>query len=99
VQTTVQQAPGRVGYWSVGVPPSGPMDDRAFDLANALLGNPRDAAGLEFTMVGATLRFNTATLFVLGGAPLAATLDGEAAPFWQVVRACLAVKGGLQVPD
>ncbi|GBH26953.1 urea carboxylase [Burkholderia vietnamiensis] len=117
VQTTVQQAPGRVGYWSVGVPPSGPMDDRAFDLANALLGNPRDAAGLEFTMVGATLRFNTATLFVLGGAPLAATLDGEPAPFWQVlrarpgavlklggvtgagVRACLAVKGGLQVPD
>ncbi|MEY1587701.1 urea carboxylase [Burkholderia sp. Bmkn7] len=117
VQTTVQQAPGRVGYWSVGVPPSGPMDDRAFDLANALLGNARDAAGLEFTMVGATLRFNTATLFVLGGAPLAATLDGEPAPFWQVlrarpgtvlklggvtgagVRACLAVKGGLQVPD
>ncbi|MCA8306376.1 urea carboxylase [Burkholderia seminalis] len=117
VQTTVQQSPGRVGYWSVGVPPSGPMDDRAFDLANALIGNPRDAAGLEFTMVGATLRFNTATLFALGGAPLAATLDGEPVPFWQVVRArsgavlklggvtgagvraCLVVKGGLQVPD
>lgn len=117
VQTTVQQSPGRVGYWSVGVPPSGPMDDRAFDLANALIGNPRDAAGLEFTMVGGTLRFNTATLFALGGAPLAATLDGEPVPFWQVVRAragavlklggvtgagvraCLVVKGGLQVPD
>ncbi|MCA8427461.1 urea carboxylase [Burkholderia seminalis] len=117
VQTTVQQSPGRVGYWSVGVPPSGPMDDRAFDLANALIGNPRDAAGLEFTMVGATLRFNTATLFALGGAPLAATLDGEPVSFWQVVRAragavlklggvtgagvraCLVVKGGLQVPD
>ncbi|RQS64104.1 urea carboxylase [Burkholderia sp. Bp8963] len=117
VQTTVQQTPGRIGYWNIGVPPSGPMDDRAFDLANALLGNPRDAAGLEFTMVGATLRFNTATLFVLGGAPLAATLDGAPAPFWQVlraapgavlklggvtgagVRACVAVKGGLQVPD
>lgn len=117
VQTTVQQTPGRVGYWDVGVPPSGPMDDRSFDLANALLGNPHDAAGLEFTMVGATLRFNTETLFVLGGAPLAATLDGAPAPFWQVlraapgallklggvtgagVRACLAVKGGLQVPD
>ncbi|MPV67385.1 urea carboxylase [Burkholderia sp. BE17] len=117
VQTTVQQTPGRIGYWAVGVPPSGPMDDRAFDLANALLDNPRDAAGLEFTMVGATLRFNTDTLFVLGGAPLAATLDGAPAPFWQVlraapgavlklggvtgagVRACLAVKGGLQVPD
>ncbi|MDY7804195.1 urea carboxylase [Burkholderia stagnalis] len=117
VQTTVQQTPGRVGYWDVGVPPSGPMDGRSFDLGNALLGNPPDAAGLEFTMVGATLRFNTETLFVLGGAPLAATLDGAPAPFWQVlraapgallklggvtgagVRACLAVQGGLQVPD
>ncbi|WP_322042330.1 urea carboxylase [Paraburkholderia sp. J67] len=117
VQTTVQQTPGRLGYWDVGVPPSGPMDDLSFSLANELLGNPADAAGLEFTMVGATLRFNCETLFVLGGAPLAATLDGQPVPFWRVmratagnvlklggvtgagVRACLAVKGGLQVPD
>ena len=117
VQTTVQQTPGRLGYWDVGVPPSGPMDDRSFTLANALLGNAADAAGLEFTMVGATLRFNCETLFVLGGAPLAASLDGAPVTFWQVVRAragsvlklggvtgagvraCLAVRGGLQVPD
>jgi len=117
VQTTVQQTPGRTGYWDIGVPPSGPMDDLSFRLANELLGNPADAAGLECAMVGATLRFNTATLFVLGGAPLAATLDGEAVAFWQVtrapagsvlklggvtgagMRACLALKGGLQVPD
>ncbi|WP_322093513.1 5-oxoprolinase/urea amidolyase family protein [Paraburkholderia bannensis] len=117
VQTTVQQTPGRLGYWDVGVPPSGPMDDLSFSLANELLGNETSAAGLEFTMVGATLRFNCETLFVLGGAPLAATLDGQPVPFWQVVRAaaghvlklggvtgagvraCLAVKGGLQVPD
>ena len=26
-QTSVQDYPGRVGYWSVGVPPSGPMDE------------------------------------------------------------------------
>jgi urea carboxylase len=117
VQTTVQQLPGRLGYWDIGVPPSGPMDDRSFSLANELLGNAPDAAALEFTMVGATLRFNTAALFVLGGATLAATLDGKPVPFWRVlravpgavlklggvsgagVRACLAVKGGLQVPD
>jgi urea carboxylase len=117
VQTTVQQLPGRLGYWDIGVPPSGPMDDLSFSLANELLGNAPDAAGLEFTMVGATLRFNTAALFVLGGAALAATLDGASVPFWRVlraapgavlklggvtgagVRACLAIKGGLQVPD
>ncbi|MFM0075236.1 urea carboxylase [Paraburkholderia sediminicola] len=117
VQTTVQQTPGRVGYWDIGVPPSGPMDDLSFRLANELLGNPADAAGLECAMVGATLRFNTTTLFVLGGAPLAATLDGQPVTLWQVtrapagsvlklggvtgagMRACLALKGGLQVPD
>jgi len=117
VQTTVQQTPGRTGYWDIGVPPSGPMDDLSFRLANELLGNPADAAGLECAMVGATLRFNTATLFVLGGAPLAATLDGAPVTLWQVtrapagavlklggvtgagMRACLALKGGLQVPD
>ncbi|MFM0172928.1 urea carboxylase [Paraburkholderia sediminicola] len=117
VQTTVQQTPGRTGYWDIGVPPSGPMDDLSFRLANELLGNPADAAGLECAMVGATLRFNTATLFVLGGAPLAATLDGAPVALWQVtrapagavfklggvtgagMRACLALKGGLQVPD
>ncbi|WP_168790469.1 urea carboxylase [Paraburkholderia aromaticivorans] len=117
VQTTVQQTPGRTGYWDIGVPPSGPMDDLSFRLANELLGNPADAAGLECAMVGATLRFNTATLFVLGGAPLAATLDGAPLTLWQVtrapagsvlklcgvtgagMRACLALKGGLQVPD
>ena len=38
-QTTVQDFPGRLGYWAVGVPPSGPMDDRALRLGNRLLGN------------------------------------------------------------
>jgi urea carboxylase len=57
-QTTVQDWPGRIGYWDVGVPPSGPMDERALRLGNRLLGNPQDAAGLEITMTGPTLRFN-----------------------------------------
>ena len=44
-QTTVQDWPGRVGYWDVGVPPSGPMDALSFRLANRLLGNPQGAPG------------------------------------------------------
>src|SRR5690606_38022425 len=36
--TSVQDYPGRVGFWSVGVPPSGPMDDYAFRLANRIVG-------------------------------------------------------------
>ena len=42
-QTTVQDWPGRVGLWHVGVPPSGPMDALSFRLANRLVGNPEGA--------------------------------------------------------
>jgi urea carboxylase len=76
VQSSVQDWPGRQGYWHVGVPPSGPMDARAFRLGNRLLGNADDAAGLELTLVGPTLRFNGASTIVLTGARMAATLDG-----------------------
>ena len=79
-QTTVQDLPGRIGYWAVGVPPSGPMDGLAFRLANRLLGNPPGAAGLECTVAGPTLRFRTATTVALGGADMGATLDGVPVP-------------------
>jgi urea carboxylase len=84
-QTTVQDYPGRQGYWNVGVPPSGPMDDLAFRLGNRLLGNPADAAGLELTVSGPTLRFNAPTTVCLTGAAMAATLDDAPVPFWQTV--------------
>jgi urea carboxylase len=46
MQTSVQDWPGRTGLWHVGVPPSGPMDALSFRLANALVGNDSDAAGV-----------------------------------------------------
>ena len=75
--TSVQDYPGRVGLWDIGVPPSGPMDARAFRLGNMLLGNDSTAPGLEMTATGPTLQFNTATRIVLTGADFAATLDGK----------------------
>jgi len=74
--TTVQDYPGRLGYWDVGVPPSGPMDALSLRLANRLLGNPESAAGLEITALGPTLLFNTPATVCLAGAELSATLDG-----------------------
>lgn len=79
-QTTVQDFPGRLGYWAVGVPPSGPMDRRALRLGNALLGNPEDAAGLEITMSGPILRFNTDAVVALTGAAIPVKLDDVAQP-------------------
>ncbi len=81
--STIQDIPGRVGYWHIGVPPSGPMDDYAFALANRLVGNPADAAGMECTLVGAKIRFQEDTHIALTGADLNATLDGQAIKSWQ----------------
>ncbi len=100
-QTTIQDWPGRIGYWAVGVPPSGPMDSLSFRLANRLVGNDAGTAGIETTLSGPTLKFNADTVVALGGAELTATLDGEAMPYWQAipVKAGQVLKmGGVEGP-
>ncbi|UFI44002.1 urea carboxylase [Pseudomonas savastanoi] len=76
-QTSVQDYPGRLGYWAVGVPPSGPMDSRALRHGNGLLGNAEGCAALEITMSGPLLRFNTDAVIAVTGAQIPITLDGE----------------------
>ncbi|WP_455871593.1 urea carboxylase [Serratia proteamaculans] len=83
--SSVQDYPGRLGYWDIGVPPSGPMDDFAFRLANRIVGNHPSAAGLEFTLQGPTLRFHCDATIALTGADCPADLDGEALDYWQPV--------------
>ncbi len=80
--TTIQDYPGRVGHWDVGVPPSGPMDDYAFRLANRIVGNAESAAGLECTLTGPSLRFHCDAVVALTGAPADAKLDGAAVSWW-----------------
>jgi urea carboxylase len=91
-QTTVQDHPGRLGYWHVGVPPSGPMDALSFRLANRLVGNPPSAAGLEITLTGPRLRFRTAAVVAVTGADMGATLNG--APL-ERFRPALVSAGGV----
>ncbi len=84
-QTTIQDWPGRAGYWDVGVPPSGPFDNYSFRLGNRLLGNPVGAPGLEITLHGPQLRFSIDTDIVLAGAEIDARLDGESVCCWQPI--------------
>ncbi|WP_296234429.1 urea carboxylase [uncultured Pseudomonas sp.] len=79
-QTSVQDFPGRLGYWAVGVPPSGPMDSRALRLGNRLLGNDEGAAALEITMSGPLLRFNTDAVITVTGAEIPLSIDGVEQP-------------------
>jgi len=77
LQTTVQELPGRTGYWSVGVPPSGAWDDLSASLANIAVGNAPGTAGLESVLTGPVLRFHRRALVCLAGAVTDATLDGR----------------------
>ncbi|MBB5754854.1 5-oxoprolinase/urea amidolyase family protein [Prosthecomicrobium pneumaticum] len=79
-QSSLQELPGRIGLWPVGVPPSGPMDARSFRLANRIVGNEETAAALELTMSGPALRFHAEATIGLAGAEMDARLDGVSVP-------------------
>jgi KipI family sensor histidine kinase inhibitor len=64
--TTIQDL-GRVGFGAYGIAPNGAADRSALVLANRLVGNAVDAAGLEITMTGPTLRFHQATAVAITG--------------------------------
>src|SRR4030095_16432631 len=72
-------------YGDVGIPPSGPMDDRSHRLVNRILGNASNAATLECTLSGPTLRFLSDTEIALGGAIMETSLDGARVPYWEKV--------------
>ncbi|OZB75729.1 MAG: urea carboxylase [Halothiobacillus sp. 14-55-98] len=75
--TTVQDFPGRLGLWHIGVPPSGPMDDYALRLANRIVGNTPDMAGLECTLVGPSLKFHRDSMVAITGAEADIRLDDQ----------------------
>ncbi|WP_312088405.1 urea carboxylase [Acinetobacter variabilis] len=88
IQTAVQDVTGRLGYWDVGVPPSGAIDPLSLNVANQLLGNAPNTAGLECTLQGPTLKFHCDSQIVLAGGDMPSTLDGVAVPMWQTVNVC-----------
>lgn len=75
IQTTVQDA-GRFGYQWSGISPAGAMDLYSLRLANILVGNEMDEAGLEITVVGPQLVFDCAEVIAITGADLSPTLNG-----------------------
>jgi urea carboxylase len=85
LMTTVQDLPGRIGLWKVGVPPSGPMDGVSLREANLAVGNAPGAPGLEITMSGPRLRFSAESVVSVTGADVAVAVDGAAVPQWQPV--------------
>jgi biotin-dependent carboxylase-like uncharacterized protein len=85
LETSIQDWPGRIGYWNKGFPPSGPMDSWSFRLANLLVGNALGDAGLECQFMGPTLRFTRDGVIALSGADMQAKLDDVPVSPWQSV--------------
>lgn len=77
--TTIQDV-GRWGFQSHGVPVAGSMDPVSHRVANALVGNRRDAAVLEVTLLGPELAFDDERLVAVTGAEFELSLDGRAMP-------------------
>jgi antagonist of KipI len=80
-QTTVQDL-GRPGYLRVGIPPSGPIDRRAFVLANRLVGNVDGAAALECTLAGPRFEARAAGAFAVTGAEVPVLVNDVTVPMW-----------------
>jgi len=78
--SSVQGAPS-YRWVSVGVPPGGAMDLMALQEGNAALGNPRDAPGLELTVLGPELEALEDVEGCLAGAEASAEIDGRAIRF------------------
>jgi len=85
LETSVQDLPGRIGYWEQGIPPSGPMDIWSFQLANLAVGNPSGTAALECQFLGPSLRFYDDAVIAITGADMAPTLDDKPVAMWESV--------------
>lgn len=95
LQTSVQDA-GRPGHLGQGIPPAGPQDHYAFKAASVLVGNPAPPppltlgdpglAGLEATIAGPTLRFESEAMVAVTGAEAKVRLDGEPVEQWRSFR-------------
>ncbi len=79
--TTVQDL-GRPGYYHLGIPLSGAMDQLALVAANLLVGNDAGAAGLEAVFMGPELEFTEDAVVAVCGAELPPKLDGTVQPTW-----------------
>ena len=85
LETSIQDYPGRIGYWALGIPPSGPMDSLAFRLANLLVGNAAGAAALEMQFIGPAMRFERDGVIAFTGADMKPMLEERAIPLWRSV--------------
>jgi antagonist of KipI len=106
--TTIQDR-GRPGLERFGIPAGGAADWFAARVANELVGNQPDAALVECTATGPTLRFDVDRVVAVTGGQVASGTDwqavhvarGSSLAVGQIapgLRTYVAVRGGIDVP-
>src|SRR5215475_4368426 len=83
--TSVQDL-GRTGFRQFGVPTSGALDSFALRVANLLVGNDEDVAGLEITLGGLQLRFEDEQSVAWCGGEFGVQIGSRALPAGHVAR-------------
>ena len=77
--TSVQDA-GRPGYYNLGIPLSGALDQQSLLLANLLVGNDAGAAVIECTLLGPELQFDAPATVAVTGAEARVKVNGAEVP-------------------
>src|SRR5258707_1876878 len=77
--TSVQDA-GRPGYYNLGIPLSGALDQFALRMANLLVGNDEGAATLEAALLGPELLFRKPAIVAVAGGEATPKLNGQVRP-------------------
>lgn len=80
--TTVQDFPGRKGYWHIGVPPSGCMDEYSFRIGNRIVGNDAAAPGIEITLNGPKVLFHHDVVISVTGGDVDVQLNDKSVSLW-----------------
>jgi biotin-dependent carboxylase-like uncharacterized protein len=80
--TSIQDQ-GRVGYYNVGIPPSGALDLVSAAAANVLVGNDPSAAVIESAYMGPKLRFTEPSIVAVTGAQIPVLVNDQEMPLWE----------------
>ncbi|MDP5128281.1 MAG: biotin-dependent carboxyltransferase family protein [Pontimonas sp.] len=80
--TSIQDQ-GRVGYYNVGIPPSGALDLVSAAAANVLVGNDPSAAVIESAYMGPKLRVTEPSIVAVTGAQIPVLVNDQEMPLWE----------------
>ena len=82
--TTVQDF-GRIGYQDKGFSVCGAMDKKSLSIANMLVDNKEDEAGLEMTLVGPKIKFTKSNFIAITGGNLSPRINNIEVPMYKAI--------------